>query len=991
MKYNYTLSKRCLMLLLVFFGTANLLWAQDTRTVSGTVTSYSDGAALPGVTIRVKGTSQGTTTDFNGNYQISVEDDATLVFSFVGFTPEEVVVADQSEIDVQLMEDIATLSEVVVVGYGTQQKSDLTGAVSTISEEDFVEGFVSSPAQLITGKVAGVQITSNGGAPGGGSQIRIRGGASLNASNDPLIVVDGVPLNNATIAGAGNPLSFINPEDIASMNILKDASATAIYGSRASNGVIIITTKDGKAGDKLKVNFSTSHSISTPTDQIEVLSADEYRNAVMTYGTEAQQAMLGSASTVWQDLIYRNAYSTDNNLSLSGAVGSVPYRVSAGYLNQEGILLTSQFERTSASVSLNPSFLDEHLDVDINVRGVMTNSQFADEGAVGSAIAMDPTQPVYMDSELFGGYFQWEEEPGNFNENATINPLSMLELKDDNGQVLRSIGNIQFDYEFHFLPDLHANLNLGYDITESEGEVILPVTYPTVVATNGRISPYAQSKTNKLLDFYLNYTTDLEEINSRIDATAGYSYQSFYGEDPDFDETDIAGSPIDGLQAGLTSFPQNNLISFFGRVNYVLDEKYLLTATVRRDGSSRFSKENRWGTFPSLAFAWRIDEENFLTDSETLSTFKLRLGYGVTGQQDIFGDFPYLARYTRSDIRAQYQFGDQFYTLLRPEAYDPNIKWEETTTYNAGIDFGLFEEKITGSLDYYTKQTEDLLSDVPVAAGTNFSNRILTNVGSIESEGLEAVLNFYAIDNDRFSWEIGLNGSYNKILITNLSKVDDANNVGIPVGGVSGGTGNTVQIHTEGYSPFSFFVYKQVYDENGTPIEGLFADLNEDGEISELDRYRYQSPNANFYYGISSQFNYENWSLSFVARGNTGNYLYNNINSLNANYANFAQPGYLRNVTSNVLETNFQDPSETVLLSDYYVENASFLRMDNINLGYYFGRVMNDKLDLRVNVNVQNVFVLTNYTGLDPEIAGGIDNDVYPRPRTYALGLHIGF
>ncbi|WP_017731727.1 SusC/RagA family TonB-linked outer membrane protein [Nafulsella turpanensis] len=991
MKHKYTFSKLCLILVLVFFGSSHFLWAQDTKTISGTVTSFSDGSALPGVTIRVKGTTQGTTTDFNGVYQIRVEEGDTLIFSFVGFTPEEVVVADQSEIDIQLMEDIETLAEVVVVGYGTQRKSDLTGAVSAITEEDFVEGFVSSPAQLITGKVAGVQITSSGGAPGSGSQIRIRGGASLNASNDPLIVVDGVPLNNATIAGASNPLSFINPEDIQAINVLKDASATAIYGSRASNGVILITTKDGKAGEKLSVTFSSSHSISVPTDQIEVLTADEYRNAVNTYGTEAQKAMLGTASTDWQDLIYRNAYSTDNNLSVSGSVESVPYRVSLGYLNQDGILLTSNFQRTSAALTVSPTFLDEHLDVDINVRGVLTNSQFADQGAVGSAIAMDPTQPVYMDSEIFGGYFQWEEAPGDFNDNATINPLSMLELKDDYGQVLRSIGNIQFDYEFHNIPDLRANLNLGYDVTESEGEVVLPATYPTAVITNGRISPYAQSKMNKLLDFYLNYTSDLEEINSRIDATAGYSYQSFSGEDPDFAETDITGEPIDGAAAGLTSFPQNNLISFFGRATYVYNERYLLTATVRRDGSSRFSEENRWGTFPSLALAWRVNEENFLVDSDVVSTFKLRVSYGVTGQQDVFGDFPYLARYTFSDIRAQYQFGDTFYTMYRPEAYDPNIKWEETTTYNAGMDFGFFEERITGSLDYYTKQTEDLLSDVPVAAGTNFSNRILTNVGNIESEGIEAVLNFYAINNERFSWEVGLNGSYNDITITNLSRVDNANTTGIPVGGVSGGTGNTVQIHTEGFSPYTFFVYKQVYDENGTPIEGLFADLNGDGEISELDRYRYQAPNANFYYGISSQFAFEDWSLSFVARGNTGNYLYNNINSLNANYANFAQPGYLRNVTRNVLETNFQDPSETVLLSDYYVENGSFLRMDNINLGYNFGRVANDRLSLRMNVNVQNVFVLTNYTGLDPEIAGGIDNNIYPRPRTYALGLHLGF
>ncbi len=991
MKRNYTLSKMWLFFLLLFFGFTAMLQAQDTKTVRGKVTTFSDGSGLPGVTIRVKGTSNGATTDFNGNYQLNVQEDATLVFSFVGFTTEEVLVGNQTEINVELVEDIETLSEVVVVGYGTQKKSDLTGSVTAIGEKDFVKGFVPTAEQLITGKVAGVQITSNGGAPGSGSTIRIRGGASLNASNDPLIVVDGVPLNNATIAGAGNALSFINPDDIESMNILKDASATAIYGSRASNGVIIITTKNGKAGEKISVNFSSTNSLSTVVNTVDVLTAEQYRNAVTLYGTEAQQARLGDANTNWQELIYRDAYSTDNNLSVSGTVKSLPYRVSLGYLNQDGILLTSNFERTSAALTLNPTFLDDHLKVDLNVRGIITNSQFADKGAVGSAIAFDPTQPVYMDSEIFGGYFQWEEVPGDFNNNATVNPLSLLEQRDDYGQVRRSIGNIQLDYKFHFMPKLRANLNLGYDVTDSEGEVILPANYAPNVLTGGRISPYAQTKTNKLLDFYLNYTTDLTEINSRIDATAGYSYQSFAGETPDFDETDAAGAPIEGAEAGLTSFPQNNLVSFFGRLNYVFSERYLLTATIRQDGSSRFSEENRWGTFPSLALAWRINEEAFLVDSDVVSNLKLRLGYGITGQQDVFGDFPYLARYTYSDVRARYQFGNQYYTLYRPEAYDPNIKWEETATYNAGIDFGFLQNRITGSLEYYTKQTKDLLSDVPVAAGTNFSNRILTNVGNIESEGVEAVLNFFAIDNDKLRWEVGLNGTYNDITITNLSKVEEENTVGIPVGGVAGGTGNNAQVHTEGYSPFTFYVYKQVYDDNGNPIEGVFADLSGDGQISEQDLYRYQSPNANFYFGISSQLSYNNWSLSFVARGNTGNYLYNNVNSLYANYAGFAQPGYLRNVTTNVLETNFQNPSETVLLSDYYVENASFLRMDNINLGYDFGRIANDKLSLRVNANVQNAFVITNYSGLDPEISGGIDNNIYPRPRIYAVGLHVGF
>lgn len=963
--------------------------------INGTVTD-ENGEGLPGVTIRLKGSKTvGTITDFDGNYRLEVpagQEGGVLIYSFVGYLEEERPINNSSSMNVQLLPDIRTLEEIVVVGYGTQRKSDLTGSVTAIGQDDFVEGFVSSPGQLITGKVAGVQITPNGGAPGSGSRIRIRGGASLNASNDPLIVVDGVPMNNATIAGASDVLSFINPDDIESMTILKDASATAIYGSRASNGVIIINTKDGKAGQKLSVNFSSIHSLSSVIKTIDVLSADEFRAAVNQFGTEAQKSLLGSANTNWQKLIYQNAYSTDNNLSLSGSLKSVPYRFSLGYLNQDGILLTSNFERTSAALSLSPLLLDGNLKVDVNVRGVVTNSRFANQGAVGAAVAMDPTQPVYMDSDVFGGYFQWTDDAGAFNPNATVNPLSQLEQREDVGEVLRSIGNIQLDYKLPFLPELRANLNMGYDITESEGETFLPATYGPEVIQGGSIRPYAQSRSNKLLDFYLKYAPGLQAINSRLDLTAGYSYQSFYGEEPGFAELDALGEPVEGQEAGLTNYPQYNLVSFFSRLFYIYNERYMLTATVRRDGSSRFGEENRWGTFPSLALAWRINEESFLKNSDVVSDLKLRVGYGVTGQQDLGNAFfPYLARYTFSDVRARYQFGNTFYDMYRPEAYDPNIKWEETATYNAAIEYGFLNGRINGSLEYYTKKTKDLLSFVPTAAGTNFSNSIFTNVGNIESKGVEAVLNFFAIDNERLSWEVGLNGTLNEITITNLNRVEGANPTGILTGGIAGGTGNTAQVHTVGYSPNSFFVYKQVYDETGTPIEDLYADLNEDGEFNEQDRYRYQSPNPEFFYGISSDVKFNNWSLSLVARGNTGNYLYNNVNSINANYANFSSPGYLSNVTRDVLETNFRNRSETVILSDHYVENASFLRMENINLGYNFGKIANDKLSLRVNANVQNAFVITNYTGLDPEVAEGIDNNIYPRPRVYAVGLHLGF
>lgn len=986
MSVNFT-KKSLLLWLLLVMGTLSA-WAQG-RLVSGTVTSFTGGESLPGVAVRIKGTSTGTVTDLDGKYQIQVpSNDAVLQFSFVGYDTEEITVGTNSTINAKLTEDIETLGEVVVVGYGTQRKSDLTGSVTAVTSEDFNKGLIATPDQLITGKVAGVQITSNGGAPGGGSTIRIRGGSSLNANNSPLIVIDGVPVASGGIAGAGDPLSFINPNDIESINILKDASATAIYGSRASNGVIIVTTKKGKADQPLSVNLSTLHSLSTLPNRIEVLTADEYRAAVTEFGTAAQQSLLGEANTDWQDLIYRNAYSTDNNLSVSGAYKTLPYRVSLGYLNQDGILLTSNFERKSGSINLSPSFLDNSLKVDLNLKGIITNSRFANWGAVGAAVAMDPTQPVYVSDTPFGGYFQWTGSDGTFSTNATRNPLSILEQRDDQGEVRRSIGNIQFDYKLPFLPKLRANLNLGYDVTSSEGSTILPVTFAPVTLQGGSVSRYEQSRTNKLLDFYLNYTNEVAG-SSRFDVTGGYSYQDFTTDEPRFATLNIEGDTIS--PAGQRFYPHNTLISFFGRVNYSLKDRYMLTATVRQDGSSRFAADNRWGTFPSLALAWRISEEAFLQNTNLLSDLKLRASYGITGQQDVGQDFPYLSRYTVSSLTARYQFGNEYFLMYRPEAYDPNIKWEETATFNTGLDFGFLKGKINGSFDYYTRNTRDLLAVVDVAAGTNFTNRILTNVGSLETKGFEAVLNYYAISTEKLDWEIGLNGTVNNIKITNLSNVSEANTTGIEVGGIGGGTGSTGQVHTVGYSPYSFYVYKQVYNEAGRPIQGLYADLNGDGLVNSDDRYRYESPNPDFVLGINSQLTYGNWNMGLVMRGNIGNYTYNNVKSQNANYANISSPGYLNNVTRDVLETGFIARSNEIILSDYYVENASFLRMENLNLGYSFGKIFNNKANLRLSANVQNAFVITKYSGLDPEVFSGIDNNLYPRPRIFALGVNVGF
>jgi TonB-dependent starch-binding outer membrane protein SusC len=961
-------------------------FAQD-RTITGKVTAQSDATPLPGVNVLIKGTTNGTTTDMNGTYTLQVAPNTTLVFSYIGFTTQEVAVGTQSTLDVALADDVQALAEVVVVGYGTQKKEDLTGSIAAISQESFNKGQVTTPEQLLVGKVAGVQITP-GGAPGSGSRIRIRGGSSLNASNDPLVVIDGVPVDNAGISGSANPLSLINPNDIESFNILKDASATAIYGSRASNGVIIITTKKGRQGDKIRVDFSSLASISTNANKIDILSADEFRAVVNERGSAAQKELLGNASTNWQDLVYRNAFSTDNNLSISGSYKFLPYRLSVGYLNQDGILKTSNFQRTSAAINLTPSFFNDHLKVSLNLKGSLTNNQFANEGAIGSAIAFDPTQPVYAENN-YGGYFEWTNANGTPNTLAPRNPIGLLEQNDDQSEVKRSIGNLQLDYKFHFFPDLRANLNLGYDISDSDGSRFQPASSASVFNQGGSRTQYAQSRNNKLLDFYLNYVKEVPSLASKFDVTAGYSYQDFIRESPSFAGLNANGDIVPGQEADPFPFKtQNTLIGLFGRLNYTFRDKYLLTATVRRDGSSRFAEGNKWGTFPSLALAWKLNEESFLKNINAISELKLRVGYGITGQQDIGGDYPYLARYTYSDQTSQYQFGNQYYLTLRPEGYDANIKWEETTTINPGLDFGFLDGRITGTLDYYFKKTKDLLAVIPVPAGSNLTNRILTNVGNIENKGLEAALNFTAINTEKLKWDVGINATYNTSKITNLSKTQDNSSVGIQVGGIGGGVGNTIQIHTVGYRPFSYYVYQQVYDESGKPIEGLYVDRNKDGAVNNQDLYRYKNPEANVFFGLNSQVTYGKFTAGFVLRGSIGNYVYSNVKSGNGVYRNITYPNYLTNLSSNVLETNFNNNQ---FFSDYYIENASFLRMETVNFAYSFGRIFNDKADLRLSANIQNAFVITKYSGLDPEIAGGIDNNFYPRARIFSLGVNVGF
>jgi len=998
------------------------------KTITGRVIDPRDGSAIAGVNVTAKGASSGTQTKSDGTYSLTVGPSVTtLVFSSVGFATLEVPISGRSTLDVSLAINNTSLEEVVVIGYGTRMKKDLTGAVTSVTAKDFNRGTITTPEQLIAGKVAGVQITSNGGAPGAGSTIRIRGGASLNASNDPLIVIDGVPVDNGGISGSANALSLINPNDIESFNILKDASAAAIYGSRASNGVIIITTKKGKGG-KPKFNFSTQYSISTLPKRADILSPSEFREYVNSHGTPTQIDLLGDANTNWQDAIYDNSGTTDNNLSVSGSLKNLPYRVSLGYLNQNGILKTGRLERTSASINLSPRLFNNHLRIDVNLKGSISKSRFADEGAIGNAIRFDPTKPIHTNSKSYGGYWEWLDASSvtGLLELAPRNPLGLLEQREDNSNVKRSIGNVQFDYKLHFFPDLRVNLNLGYDISKGQGTVYVPDSAANAYRRSpdgqhgGVNNRYLQEKSNTILETYLNYTKDIKSIRSRIDVMAGYSYQDFLTtihnakKDPNgilyqkpdgtLTTTPTSGDrwtpyfdyTADGVLISGPTFPfdkpQNRLISFFGRVEYTYMNKFLLKGTLRRDGSSRFSKENRWGYFPSASFAWRLKEESFLRNVNFLDELKVRIGYGLTGQQDGIANYGYIPRYSLANGQAQYQFGSEYYDLYRPDGYNPNLKWEQTTTYNLGIDYGFLNNRITGSIDFYIKKTSDLLSEIDQSAGTNFSNKIIANIGDMTNRGVEFTINTQPVTTRNLVWDLGFNFTYNENEITRLTLVNDPNFPGNLVGGIAGGVGSTIQVHTVGYPKSSFYVYKQVYDKNGKPIEDLFEDINRDGAITVDDLYRYKSPDPRVFMGAYSNVIWKNWSAGFSVRANIGNYVYNNRFSNTGVKRNIIDPlGYLANGSRNVLETDFSGDGDRYFLSDYYIENASFLRMDYFNIGYNAGALAGKGTNLRIAANVQNVFTITKYRGVDPEVQGGIDNNFYPRPRIFSLTVGLDF
>jgi iron complex outermembrane receptor protein len=748
------------------------------------------------------------------------------------------------------------------------------------------------------------------------------------------------------------------------------------------------------------------NSVSVVPKTVSVLSGDEVRTIVNANGTPATKALLGAANTDWQNEIFRTATGTDNNINITGGIKKLPYRLSLGYQYLNGILKTDNLQKTSVALALNPVFLDNHLKVDLNLKGSLLNARFGNQAAIGAAISFDPTQPVYVKSKRFGGYFEWLDSTGALVNLAGKNPLGLLEQRYDKSNPTRGIGNIQLDYKFHFLPDLHANLNMGIDASDGKGTLFIGDSAAVDYTRHGRNTQYQQRKRNTVLEFYLNYVKDLKSINSRVDVMAGYSYNDYLTKIYNYADFDAHGNKIPNSDPAFPyDEPQHTLISYFGRVNYSYKERYLLTATLRRDGSSRFSPNNRWAMFPSVALAWKIKEEAFLVNNTIVSDLKLRLGYGVTGQQDAIGNYDYLSYYSLSANNAAYQLGNSYYQGYRPGGFYADRKWEQTTTTNLALDFGFLNNRITGSVDFYLKKTTDLLNKVPQPAGSNFSAYIIANVGDMENKGVEFSINTQPVRTRDLTWDVGFNITYNKNTITKLTVVPDTSYAGVPTGSIAGGIGGQfAEINSVGYAKNTFYLYQQVYDKAGKPIEGVFVDKNKDGIINQNDLYRSKSADPKVLFGFNTGVTWRKWNASTVLRASFGNYVYNNIYSQTGTLNQIIGNSVIYNASSNYLSTQFKGSNAQTLLSDYYIENGSFLRMDNLTVGYNLGRIYRDKTTLRINATVQNVFVITKYKGLDPEIgpgapstinptpnSPGIDNNLYPRPRVFSLGLNLAF
>lgn len=1002
-------------------------------TVTGHVVDEM-GEDLIGATIMEKGTNNGVSADLEGNFKISVPSNAILIVSYVGYDPMEVPVKGQTHLNIVMKSNSTMLQETVVIGYGSVKKSDATGSVAVINPNDIEAGIATSVQDMLVGQTPGVVVTTSGG-PEGGANIRIRGGSSLNASNDPLIVVDGVPLDNGGVLGMGNPLAMISPENIESMTILKDASATAIYGSRASNGVIIITTKKGKSGAP-QVNFSANMYVNQAAKKWEVFSGDEYRALFANrFGENSNEyKSLGDANTNWQNEVLRTTISSDYSLSVGGTAGFLPYHVNASYTNSNGIIKTSRMDRTTLGFNLSPKFFDNHLSVNANAKGFYIKNNFGSSGAVSGAISYDPTRPVYSNipvsgnagqQYLFRGFYEVMNVSNGLaqlNDNASLNPVGSLLNRDNYADVWRSNGNLQLDYQFFSVPELHANLNLGYDVSSTKDNNIQFANSAEAWKNHdhfgGEYASYQeQQKRNTLLDFYLNYKKEIDAANQMVDLTAGYSWQRFYNEGWYRGANGDAGYRCSAalnypMVAGDGSYIINTksetedligknfsndpisadgnyhykdrlqLLSFFGRGNYSLLNRYLVTFTVRADATSRFAKNKRWGIFPSVALGWKINEESFMESTQSyLNDLKLRLGWGQTGQQEVGSSINYMPMYSIASPTSSYPNGTSgWYLPVYPRGYNPNLTWETTTNWNAALDFGFLNNRISGNIEYYYRETTNLLAFVAVAAGSSTTNMLNRNIGSLENYGVEFNIQAKPIVTDNFTWSVNYNIGWNHNQITALT-----GNTVFKVGGISGGNGNTVQIHKVGYPASSFFLYQQVYDDAGKPIEGVYVDQNGDGQIDEADKIINKSPDPKVTMTFGSNFRYKEWDLGFNMRASLGNYVYNNVLSTKSIYKDLTGYGFNNLVKTDVY---FESPR---YMSDYYLRNASFLRMDNITLGYTFQNLLSNTMKLRLFGAVQNPFVISKYSGIDPEVFGGIDNSVYPRSTTYSLGLVATF
>ena len=968
-----------LLLIGFLLSTSFTMFAQ--QTVKGVVKEKATGITLPGVSVIVKGTTKGSQTDFDGVFTIEkVKTGDTLVFRYLGYADKEIVLGSNFNLNVELAESAEQLNEIVVVGYGTTTVRDATGSVEAISEKEFTKGNIVTPENLLSGRVAGVNITTSG-APGSGSQIRIRGGSSLNASNDPLIVIDGLPMSG-TAGGSRGVLATINPNDIESFSILKDASATAIYGSRGANGVIIITTKKGRKEYSLDYDYQMG--FGEIRDRVNVFDGDAFR-ALVSQKQPSRVGLLGTASTDWQDEIYQKSVSTQHNITARGQIfGAIPTRLSIGFAEIEGNILTSKYDRATVSLSMNPSFFDNHFKIALNYNRAFEDNRFADAGQVNSALRYDPSQPVYDSTSPFGGFYQHRTGTRGsiLVSNGTRNPVAALLQNNNTSNVFRQYGNLKLEYNFHFLPELTVTANAGFDKSTGKGEGFSPLNSPADFDDLfiGYESSYTNEVLNESFDTYFTYVKTFDKL--KTDVMAGYSYQSFDGSG---DSTGNRRNPND---VGATSYVATPvvLIGFLARANLTYNEKYLLTLNYRRDGTSRFGPENRWGDFGGAALGWRISDEDFLKDSEVISELKLRASYGINGQQDgISGDL-YLDKYRFGNQNSQYLFGGVPIQSTIPSERS-NLKWEKTATIEFGVDYGLFNNKITGSLNAFQKNSTDLLSDAPVADGSNFTNRVLQNVGDLQVNGLEFTVNADIVKTEDLIWNLNFNATYLDREIKELALNQD-----ITTGGIAGGTGNFIQLYREGFAPNSFYVFKQLYNTAGKPIEGAYADLNGDGIINTKDKYLKGNPQADFTFGFQSSIDYKNFDLAFNLRASLGNYVYNNVNSGLAQYDLLQDNAVLGNVPTSVLNTNFNSTSD-VINSDIYLENGSFLRMDNITLGYTFDKPIKKfaSNSIRLWAGMQNVFTITNYSGLDPEVFNGIDNTIYPRPRTFLLGANIKF